>query len=87
MSRKDYSLDPNVIASLRGVAQKGIWLHRWKEEDKKDSDPTTCQRQVSTLIPYRKFHLVVSSCTVSFHCSCISNTTHSHAHARPHAFT
>ena len=22
MSRKDYSLDPNVIASLRGVAQK-----------------------------------------------------------------
>jgi hypothetical protein len=33
LSRKDYSLDTNAIASLRSVAQNGIWLHWWEEDE------------------------------------------------------
>jgi hypothetical protein len=85
LRRKDYSVDTNVITSLRGIAQNGIWFHRWEEEqeeDKKDSSPTTTQWQVTTLIPYRKLHLVVLPCKISLHSSCISNSTNTRKRAR-----
>ena len=44
------------------------------EEYKKDISPTICQQQATTLIPFRKLHLMVPLCAISLHSSYIFNT-------------